>query len=149
MYNNELATQKISKNPKQQIYFDNIAPTVNVGEITGDVNSGEFCIPLNFSDGKGTVSDFDGLTASFAWCYDQDKQIPFKYAVTTSADTPSEYKESVLNNENNLAWNKFDLPVKIIIYILKQIIPKSKTQNFISEQRTGQEMWVNSLLIRI
>lgn len=112
LYNNELATQKISKNPKQQIYFDNIAPTVNVGEITGDVNSGEFCIPLNFSDGKGTVSDFDGLTASFAWCYDQDKQIPFKYAVTTSADTPSEYKESVLNNENNLAWNKFDLPVK-------------------------------------
>ena len=93
LYNNELATQKISKNPKQQIYFDNIAPTVNVGEITGDVNSGEFCIPLNFSDGKGTVSDFDGLTASFAWCYDQDKQIPFKYAVTTSADTPSEYKE--------------------------------------------------------
>lgn len=66
LYNNELATQKISKNPKQQIYFDNIAPTVNVGEITGDVNSGEFCIPLNFSDGKGTVSDFDGLTASFA-----------------------------------------------------------------------------------
>ena len=112
LYNNELATQKISKNPKQQIYFDNIAPTVNVGEVTGDVNSGEFCIPLNFSDGKGTVSDFDGLTASFAWCYDQDKQIPFKYAVTTSADTPSEYKESVLNNENNLAWNKFDLPVK-------------------------------------
>ena len=32
--------------------------------------------------------------------------------MTTSADTPSEYKESVLNNENNLAWNKFDLPVK-------------------------------------
>lgn len=52
LYNNELATHKISKNPKQQIYFDNIAPTVNVGEVTGDVNSGEFCIPLNFSDGK-------------------------------------------------------------------------------------------------
>ena len=149
LYNNELATQKISKNPKQQIYFDNIAPTVNVGEITGDVNSGEFCIPLNFSDGKGTVSDFDGLTASFAWCYDQDKQIPFKYAVTTSADTPSEYKESVLNNENNLAWNKFDLPVKDYYLHIKPIILKSKTQNFISEQRTGQEMWVNSLLIRI
>ena len=149
LYNNELATQKISKNPKQQIYFDNIAPTVNVGEITGDVNSGEFCIPLNFSDGKGTVSDFDGLTASFAWCYDQDKQIPFKYAVTTSADTPSEYKESVLNNENNLAWNKFDLPVKDYYLHIKTDNSKSKTQNFISEQRTGQEMWVNSLLIRI
>ena len=149
LYNNELATQKISKNSKQQIYFDNIAPTVNVGEITGDVNSGEFCIPLNFSDGKGTVSDFDGLTASFAWCYDQDKQIPFKYAVTTSTDTPSEYKESVLNNENNLAWNKFDLPVKDYYLHIKTDNSEIKNKNFISEQRTGQEMWVNSLLIRI
>ena len=115
LYQNEMdKSANIDFKPKQQIYFDNTAPTVSIdGDITADENKGEFVIPIKINDGEGTVSGFVGLDADFAWVYDGDKQISYKYAISTSpSSTPAEsdYKTAVLNNASNPAWNKFETP---------------------------------------
>lgn len=120
LYDNNLETQEVSCVPRQHIYFDNTAPTIEIGAIGGDVNNGDFYIPVTLNDGTGIVSGFVGLTADFAWVYDQNKQVPFKYAVTYTSDTPpdKEYKDSILDSEASAAWNNFIVPVsKYYIHI--------------------------------
>ena len=114
-YGNAFNSTELSVVPRQQLYFDNELPTVKIDTITGDVNSGDFCVPLTISDGEADriTSGTTGLSADFAWIYDGDAQHEYKYAITTSAQTPadSEFKTSVLGNKNGSSWNKFDLPV--------------------------------------
>ncbi|MDO5586500.1 MAG: Ig-like domain-containing protein, partial [Clostridia bacterium] len=114
-YGNAFDSTELSVVPRQQLYFDNELPTVKIDTITGDVNSGDFCVPLTISDGEADriTSGTIGLSADFAWVYDGDAQHEYKYAITTSAQTPadSEFKTSVLGNKNSPSWNKFDLPV--------------------------------------
>ena len=115
LYGNPMdASTDIDFKPKQQIYFDNTAPTVKIdGNITVDADSGEFVVPIRLNDGEGTVSGFVGLDADFAWVYDGDKQISYKYAISTSLASPpaeSDYKTAVLNNASTPAWNKFETP---------------------------------------
>lgn len=114
LYISSMKSTDIDFMPKQQIYFDNTAPTVEIdGNITGDAESGEFVVPIKLNDGEGTVSGFVGLDADFAWVYDGDKQISYKYAISTSFASPpaeSDYKTAVLNKFSNPAWNKFETP---------------------------------------
>ena len=114
-YGNAFDSTELSVVPRQQLYFDNELPTVKIDTITGDVNSGDFCVPLTISDGEADriTSGTIGLSADFAWVYDGDAQHEYKYAITTSEQTPadSEFKTSVLGNKNGPSWNKFDLPV--------------------------------------
>lgn len=114
LYISSMKSTDIDFMPKQQIYFDNTAPTVEIdGNITGDADSGEFVVPIKLNDGEGTVSGFVGLDADFAWVYDGDKQISYKYAISTSLASPpaeSDYKTAVLSKSSNPAWNKFETP---------------------------------------
>lgn len=114
-YGNAFNSTELSVVPRQQLYFDNELPTVKIDTIMEDVNSGDFCVPLTISDGEADriTSGTTGLSADFAWVYDGDAQHEYKYAITTSAQTPadSEFKTSVLGNKNSPSWNKFDLPV--------------------------------------
>ncbi len=114
LYISSMKSADIDFMPKQQIYFDNTAPKVEIdGNIEGDAKNGEFVIPIRLNDGEGTVSGFVGLDADFAWVYDGDKQISYKYAISTSLASPpaeSDYKTAVLNKSSNPAWNKFETP---------------------------------------
>ncbi len=114
LYISSMKSTDIDFMPKQQIYFDNTAPKVEIdGNIEGDAKNGEFVIPIRLNDGEGKVSGFVGLDADFAWVYDGDKQISYKYAISTSpSSTPAEgdYKTAVLNNASSPAWNKFETP---------------------------------------
>lgn len=114
LYISSMKSADIDFMPKQQIYFDNTAPKVEIdGNIEGDAKNGEFVIPIRLNDGEGKVSGFVGLDADLAWVYDGDKQISYKYAISTSpSSTPAEgdYKTAVLNNASKPAWNKFETP---------------------------------------
>lgn len=108
---NSFLSQNIKVSPKQQIYLDNIAPSVSIGDL---INSGDvdFCIPITFNDGDGIVSGFEGLKSKFAWINNGDNQYPYMYAVTNSSVTPeeSEFKYSTLSIKGNPFWNEFELP---------------------------------------
>ena len=114
LYISSMRSADIDFMPKQQIYFDNTAPKVEIdGNIEGDAKNGEFVIPIRLNDGEGKVSGFVGLDADFAWVYDGDKQISYKYAISTSpssAPAEGDYKTAVLNNASKPAWNKFETP---------------------------------------
>lgn len=114
-YGNLLDTTELNIVPRQQLYLDTELPTIKLNTITGEVNDGKFYVPLTISDGAADriTSGTTGLSAEFAWVYDGDAQHEYKYAITTSSETPaeSEFKTSVLGNENNPSWNKFELPV--------------------------------------
>lgn len=114
LYISSMKSADIDFMPKQQIYFDNTAPKVEIdGNIEGDAKNGEFVIPIRLNDGEGKVSGFVGLDADFAWVYDGDKQISYKYAISTSPSSPpaeGDYKTAVLNNASSPAWNKFETP---------------------------------------
>lgn len=114
LYISSMKSADIDFMPKQQIYFDNTAPKVEIdGNIEGNAKNGEFVIPIRLNDGEGKVSGFVGLDADFAWVYDGDKQISYKYAISTSpssAPAEGDYKTAVLNNASKPAWNKFETP---------------------------------------
>ncbi len=114
LYISSMKSADIDFMPKQQIYFDNTAPKVEIdGNIEGNAKNGEFVIPIRLNDGEGKVSGFVGLDADFAWVYDGDKQISYKYAISTSpssAPAEGDYKTAVLNNTSSPAWNKFETP---------------------------------------
>ena len=62
LYISSMKSTDIDFMPKQQIYFDNTALTVEIdGNITGVADSGEFVVPIKLNDGEGTVSGFVGL----------------------------------------------------------------------------------------
>ena len=115
LHNNSMKSKELTCVPRQQIYLDNIAPQVTADSPTGNINEGEFCVPITFNDGEGAgiVSGFVGLTADFAWVYDGDRQHTFQYAITYSPEAPKaeDYKTAQLNPADQPAWNRLNLPV--------------------------------------